>query len=1044
MSFDWTGFDRCVLDGDSTAATALLLAASEADRLARFGELTARVRSDPGTWWRRSRHFPRMHALAVIGCAPSAAKAAVLLRHGDMADWTGITVTDFLAIARARHLTWTADLGVRLATRLPAEGVRPREWQFLTALLAEGPADPPVTVGVIRSWARTAFATGADPAAQPHLDLLLPAVFDTDGVGGGLLDSHFSPAVRRLTTEGRLDRARLLAMTVDRLGRPDRPGHLRAFTALHDDLAPSAAEIVAHAVDYARILGSGPPAVAGPAQRALRAADDAGLLDLDTLLEASAAVLPRPEKGLVKTQLAWLDRVARRDPGRAGEVLATVAAGFGHPMLDLQERALAVIERHLPSTGAASVPGLAEATGDLAAFLRPRAEALSQPSPPPEALSQPSLPAAASEEPASSPGSGPAASAGIRPAALVGSGPATSAGDGRTGAPPPAGRLPGEAMPPGIGSAAELAEEVVALLAEDSAVRWERVLDGLVRLHATGDGEALSAALRPVLHRYASTFNRWDQTRPAYLAEAIRTAVGHQPQPRIRRELLAVADAADRLTRPAPSATVPDPPEPRPVPSEPGPDPIDAGPEPPETHPEPSESGPEQAEAGLDPAEAGPEHTSGDLELLGTADGLLTLRLAEIARRIARDPVPFLVATPTHVTGAIDADVLTSRLTRARRDGWAPAAVDFEQALLRVVPSRDPAVRDRATAVGSVHGDRLAAWLAGGGLPDPVSSRFVQAHVTADGSVLARRVVVNLSPGAAQNPGSPPDSGAAQSSSSPPDPGAAQNPGSPPNLGAEQSSSFPPKPGAAQNPLTPLNPGIAQKSFTPPASGAAPGLGAALSPLQAAMSTLTRTATPYQDEYWYSVHHGGILALALPHHREVAAARMLPRFAALTEQDDDTAMLLPVLAEAGGPVGPAVALAVTYGLGARLPAARVAAVDAFLTLAAEAGPFTGLVGAELGDLAADGVVKAVRVAPALAEAHQAGASAAVWEVLRTALPLLLPTSPRGLPELLELGTQVAGASGARGEIPELTPIATRRGGTRLIREARRLHETLTR
>ena len=63
---------------------------------------------------------------------------------------------------------------------------------------------------------------------------------------------------------------------------------------------------------------TGPSRVAQTAQRALRRLDDAGRLEPDRLVEASRAVLFRPEKHLVRTQLSWLDAVARRQPERAG------------------------------------------------------------------------------------------------------------------------------------------------------------------------------------------------------------------------------------------------------------------------------------------------------------------------------------------------------------------------------------------------------------------------------------------------------------------------------------------------------------------------------------------------------------------------------------------------------------------------------------------------------------------------------------------------------------------------------------------------------
>ncbi|BAL88752.1 hypothetical protein AMIS_35320 [Actinoplanes missouriensis 431] len=216
-----------------------------------------------------------------------------------------------------------------------------------------------------------------------------------------------------------------------------------------------------------------------------------------------------------------------------------------------------------------------------------------------------------------------------------------------------------------------------------------------------------------------------------------------------------------------------------------------------------------------------------------------------------------------------------------------------------------------------------------------------------------------------------------------------------------------------------------------------------------------------------------ITTMVLPQHREVTAAWVLPVLAALADMDGrGGGAVLPLLAECSGPLGPAMTLAVAYVLGARHEGDRLAAVDAFLILAATdetvldetvlaatdgtvpaAGEETGRgggagfmagVGAEIGDLCADGTVKLSRVVPALADAHRAGATRAVWQVLVAALPRLLAsaTAPRGLPDLLELTTQIAGAMSGKADIPGLAEVAGRSGSTRLGKEARRLRAVL--
>jgi hypothetical protein len=211
-----------------------------------------------------------------------------------------------------------------------------------------------------------------------------------------------------------------------------------------------------------------------------------------------------------------------------------------------------------------------------------------------------------------------------------------------------------------------------------------------------------------------------------------------------------------------------------------------------------------------------------------------------------------------------------------------------------------------------------------------------------------------------------------------------------------------------------------------------------------------------------------ILAMVLPHHREVAAAWALGEIASLADQHQrDAARLLPLLADCTGPVGPAMAYALAYAFAAKHEPDRAAAADTFLALAAtrptvlippsarpaisgndRAGDgvvtFASLVGSALADLGGDGTVTLTRVLPALTDMHRAGASWAVWELLVAALPPLLTGTARTVPDLLELASQVSVALGLRGDlVPGLAEVAARSGSTRIVKEAKRLRSILT-
>ncbi|MFI9151325.1 DUF6493 family protein [Streptomyces sp. NPDC053367] len=189
----------------------------------------------------------------------------------------------------------------------------------------------------------------------------------------------------------------------------------------------------------------------------------------------------------------------------------------------------------------------------------------------------------------------------------------------------------------------------------------------------------------------------------------------------------------------------------------------------------------------------------------------------------------------------------------------------------------------------------------------------------------------------------------------------------------------------------------------------------------------------------------------LPEQRELVAARILWDVAALAVHDSrGPGRVLPLLAESGGEAGEAVHLAVAYGLGARHPEDRLAAVDALLTLAARGQSVPERLGPDLGRLIRSGAVKPSRLAESVRTAAATGAHATVWGVLRHTLPALLgdlaadvsarPT--RGLGELLAVAAECAERCGAQGDLPYLERTAARRGASRVVTEARRLHRAL--
>ncbi|MFF4262648.1 hypothetical protein [Streptomyces virginiae] len=185
----------------------------------------------------------------------------------------------------------------------------------------------------------------------------------------------------------------------------------------------------------------------------------------------------------------------------------------------------------------------------------------------------------------------------------------------------------------------------------------------------------------------------------------------------------------------------------------------------------------------------------------------------------------------------------------------------------------------------------------------------------------------------------------------------------------------------------------------------------------------------------------------LPWHPEIAAARLLTGVASAADQDGSgSPAFLEALASTDGPAGPAVHLAVAYGLASVPEPDREAAVRALVVLASRGRLDGELLGRELTALVELGTLRV----PLLAESLRAAVAvpvpegaAAVWAVLATALPgLLARTRPQLHGALLAVAADSARLSGARGELPEVTALAQRPGSSQLLKQARRLRDAL--
>lgn len=122
-------------------------------------------------------------------------------------------------------------------------------------------------------------------------------------------------------------------------------------------------------------------------------------------------------------------------------------------------------------------------------------------------------------------------------------------------------------------------------------------------------------------------------------------------------------------------------------------------------------------------------------------DGVLYARLWEAAAAIRTGELPFLLATPTWHTGALDPMALVERLLTYQRLGVTPGPADFGQALLRVRRTGGEEAAARAASMGTAEGGRLAAWIRADEPVAPVLRRRVETEAPAPQGWLQRSAV---------------------------------------------------------------------------------------------------------------------------------------------------------------------------------------------------------------------------------------------------------------------------------------------------------------
>ena len=201
------------------------------------------------------------------------------------------------------------------------------------------------------------YARGVQSNGQIDEDIFLSQdvwrFFDVEGGGEFSLaacDKYAGRAgtwVQRLLDyekAGKLDRGRLLDASLDALDRDFAQFVAGWYARFHKALGPEPDEIADRAPRYLRLLASTVPPTVSFAIQMVAAADKAGGLAPDTLLEALEPALQARAKGTVSAALRLVARAAKRDPSLAGKAAHCAALALVCEDAGVQGKALDLIE----------------------------------------------------------------------------------------------------------------------------------------------------------------------------------------------------------------------------------------------------------------------------------------------------------------------------------------------------------------------------------------------------------------------------------------------------------------------------------------------------------------------------------------------------------------------------------------------------------------------------------------------------------------------------------------------------------------------------
>ena len=277
-------------------------------------------------------------------------------------------------------------------------------WHLVRALVRAGLCTPPrhpnYSVGAIPALGsrvsaitrRDAQTGAADSPDRPiladllteHPDWLVSGVwglFEFEGTSEVSLansekyskrSGDWTGALIALSRRGVLPREKLLDASLDALSRDFVQFRAGWFSRFHEALQPTPEERIARLDAYLNLIASAIPPTVSFALKAISGVCRGHPVPGRRLLAALAPALQARAKGTAISALELAARLARDEPGLRKEVSEAVILALLHDSADVQKQALDILDRHGDRADAHIRAGVAEASGAVAASLRPR------------------------------------------------------------------------------------------------------------------------------------------------------------------------------------------------------------------------------------------------------------------------------------------------------------------------------------------------------------------------------------------------------------------------------------------------------------------------------------------------------------------------------------------------------------------------------------------------------------------------------------------------------------------------------------------------